>query len=237
MKLSCIIVDDDPCSIEQIVEYISLMPDLIIINSYNCATVALQAINTLDSPLDFLFTDVEMPDLSGIELAKSIRHKIRNLILVSGHLQYAITGYDIKAQCFLEKPFTFKTFESLVNKICTGENSYLNVKEGKKIEKVNLGDVIAFEGASNYVKIHTIKKIYISYYKLSEIESELKNNNNFIRINRSFIIAKNYIERIEGKTIFLKNLIQLNPGSTFKDQFVYLIDFIETDRKNNPLPI
>lgn len=228
MKFSCIIVDDDPLSVEQMTEYIKGIPKLTLIGSFTSPGMAIKAIQALDTPLDFLFTDVEMSEVSGIALARHIMHKVRNLVLVSGHLKYAIDGYDLDAKHFLAKPFNFKQFESIVNKLSPKEYAYINIKEGKTIEKVDLQTVIAFEGASNYVKVHTTRKLFMTYSKLSEIESELSQSSNFIRINRSFIISKSHIEKINGKKIFLKNSIQLSPGSTFKDEFNDLILFINS---------
>lgn len=219
MKLSCIIVDDDLFSIDQMEEYVKQIPQLYLLQSFDCPIKAINRINELQDPIDIVFTDIEMPALSGIDFAKSVIEKVKNIIFITGHLKYAIEGYNLNIKNFILKPFDFSRFENVVLKLLTIDNSII-IKDGKKNEKVNLDSIIAFEGYSNYIKIHTLKKLLVCYYKLGAIEKDLEKNDNFIRINRSFIISKKHVHKIENKTIYLDNHLNTKVGTTYKSKFL-----------------
>lgn len=224
MTFTCIIIDDDPGTIEQLTEYISLIPELKLLKGFTNPMLAVEEINRSPDPLDFLFTDIEMPEISGIEVAKQVGNKIKSLILISSHLKYAVEGYDLAAKQFLPKPFNFKKFELVVNNLISNivkERPFLWIKVGGKNEfmKTDIDQIIAFEGASNYIKIHTINKTVITYGKIYEFEKILEQYNGFIRINKSFIISEAFIEKIENNMVYLAKNIQVKIGSTFKKTF------------------
>jgi DNA-binding LytR/AlgR family response regulator len=224
MTFTCIIIDDDPGTIDQLTEYISLIPELSLLKGFTNPMLAVEEINSSVQPLDFLFTDIEMPEISGIEVARLVGNKIKSLILVSSHLKYAVEGYDLSAKQFLPKPFNFKKFQLTVNKLIENlikERPFLWIKVGKKNEfiRTNVDQIIAFEGASNYIKIHTVDKTIITYGKIYEFERILEQYNGFIRINKSFIISEAYIEKIENNTVHLTKNIMVKIGATFKKSF------------------
>lgn len=224
MTFTCIIIDDDPGTIDQLTEYISLIPELSLLKGFTNPMLAVEEINRSVQPLDFLFTDIEMPEISGIEVARLVGNKIKSLILVSSHLKYAVEGYDLSAKQFLPKPFNFKKFQLTVNKLIENlskERPFLWIKVGKKNEfiRTNVDQIIAFEGASNYIKIHTVDKTIITYGKIYEFERILEQYNGFIRINKSFIISEAYIEKIENNTVHLAKNILVKIGATFKKSF------------------
>jgi len=224
MIFSCIIIDDDIYAVEQIVEYIALMPVLRLIKSYSDSLSALQEIKRLEKPVDFLFTDINMPGISGIELSKQIGSKIKCLVLVSGHINYAVEGYAVDAKYFLTKPFNFEKFKSITNDLIQRafkEKPFVIIKlSGKNnIVKVYVDDIIAIEGYGNYIKIHTINEMLTPYYKLSEMENKLKEYLNFKRVSKSFIISTKHIVKINGYNITLKDCINVWVGESYKNHF------------------
>lgn len=224
MTLSCIIIDDELHSIQQLEEYIGQISFLKVLKTYTNPLLAVHEINSLEKPVDFLFTDIEMNNISGLELAQLINRKVNCLVLVSSHLKYVVDGYDVNARYFLSKPFYFKKFEKIVNELVSrifAAKKFLIIKISGKTQpvKVFTDDIILIEGAWDYIKIHTLDKIYIPYLKLKFIEEELKIHSNFKRINRSFIININYVERIEGYNILLRGNLKVNVGRSYQKKF------------------
>lgn len=235
MRLSCIVIDDELFAITQLMEYLAMMPNIGTVKAYCDPQLALADIIKSDVKVDLLFTDVEMPNMSGIDLVKKIRNKVGLVILVSSHLQYAIDGYHINAQHFLFKPFNFKSFQKVVDQL-TEKIAYeipaISIRQGKKYTKILVDDIIVVEAALNYVKIHTKLNVFLIYNSMKCIENDLKPYKDFIRINKSFIISKNYIRKVEGKRVFMENELVANIGSTYRVSLVKLLDAFPTFQKN-----
>ncbi|MNY39005.1 LytTr DNA-binding domain protein [compost metagenome] len=101
--------------------------------------------------------------------------------------------------------------------------------------KVNLKDLVAVEGLNNYVKIHTVTGMYVVYLTMKELESKLEGNNSFIRVQRSFIISMDYINKVEGATITLNHKLEVPLGTTYKKQFLTFLEK-KTLRSNRGVP-
>jgi len=223
MTFSCIIVDDDFFAVQQLEKYISELPFLSIVKSYTDPQQALKYIEALEKPIDFLFTDIEMPSLSGLELARKVKNKVRILVLVSGYQGYALEGYHVNARAFLTKPFNFREFENDINRlirILNDENPFIVIRLGKNQNtKVYINDIIAIEGNGNYINVHTMNGILVPYQKLSTLEGKLNYYRNFIRVSKSFIISVKHIEKREGYTLLLKNELLVNITESYRKGF------------------
>ncbi|QPH41241.1 LytR/AlgR family response regulator transcription factor [Pedobacter endophyticus] len=223
MTFSCIVVDDDLFAVEQLEEYIFKLPGLNLDHSYTNPLMALKEIEALEEPIDFLFCDIQMPNLSGLELAKLVHNKVKNLILVSAYPEYAVDGYGVDAKDFLSKPFDFPQFEHLVarvNKRIKDENPFIVVKLSKNsFVNVNVNEIVAIEGNGNYINIHTINDFIVPYYKLSAIENDLKHDTRFKRASKSFIVSTDHIKRRSGNLLTLKKGIIVNISIPFRKDF------------------
>ncbi|WP_316801879.1 LytTR family DNA-binding domain-containing protein [Pedobacter nototheniae] len=235
MIFTCIIVDDDQFALNQLIEYISLIPSLILIKAYKKPLVALKEILKREEPIDFLFTDIEMPEISGLELAKQINQKVSRLVLVSAHTKNAIEGYNVDARHFLSKPFGFQKFQSIIDQLMRSfllEEEFIWIKSGIKSEtlKIFITSIIAVQAASNYIQIHTHEKTYLQYGKISDMEKHLKKFNRFKRISRSFIISVNHIKKYDGNNVYLSNNIVVNIALSYKPE---IKSFLTSLTKNN----
>lgn len=235
---TCIIVDDDHFCIEQLREYITDTPSLKLVNTFNDPIEALSEMRKIQTPIDFLFTDVEMPKMNGIELSKRLLDKFKHLILVSSHLKYAPEGYAVSARQFLTKPFDFRKFSKTVNMMLESfisEKPFIMVKLGSKNEtiKIHTDDIIGVEGASNYIKIHTTGKTYMPYYKISAIDEDLKEHPYFLRINKSNIISAKHIKNVLGYRLTLDNGQELSVSSAYKIKFDWFLKNIVSKKPND----
>lgn len=244
--LKCIIVDDEQFSIDAILKYINLIPDLDVIGIYTDPVNALKTISASED-IDLLFMDVDMPWLSGLELAKALRSKTQKLIFTTAHSKYAFDAFEVEGDAFLLKPFTFGKFSTTINRLFPEkssaiistqmENDYFLVKSKEDdlaIVKIKYNDVIAFESLQNYIKIHLQNnKTLIAYLTLKDVLQLLRFRPEFKQFHRAFIISTDCISQIKGNTIQMSNNLTFSVGDIYKDQFAnYLEDkLLLTSRK------
>lgn len=230
MKLKCIVIDDDILAVNGITAYINNLTNVELVKSYTDPVQALNEI-TAGQNVDIIFIDVDMPMISGLELSKSIRHKTDKLIFTTSHSKYAYDAFELYASAYLLKPYTFARFAETINHLFPHAPSVPNVQvkqeddyffvrnksEKNNLIKVRYADIVAVESLQNYVRIFTLNETIVSYIALSEVKIILKDFQNFLQAHRSFIIAKNYIEKIEGNTLKMINDLTINIGNSYRE--------------------
>ena len=171
--ISCILIDDEPHAIAALKDYLSHVPDIEIVGAYLDPIEALKAIiNTI--LVDLVLLDVNMPKLSGVELASLIRSKTRKLVFTTGHAKYAYDAFEVQADAYLLKPYSLTKFLDTIHKLNLKDNlednlEYFFVKsrgDNLKMIKVFYKDIIAVESQLNYITIHTLNKKIITYMSL-----------------------------------------------------------------------
>lgn len=237
MKLKCIIIDDELHAVEGLVSYISALPSLELIKTYTDPLIALQEIGEGDN-VDIIFMDVDMPRITGLELSKAIRHKTDKLIFTTAHTKYAFEAFEVHANAFLHKPFTLLKFIETVSRffkdiVVTPVNDSIrsdqdfffvrNRNDGNNLIKIRYADIIAIESLMNYVKIYTTGGEIVTYIMMSEIKAVLDNFPVFMQAHRSFIISKNYIEKVDGNTLKMSNALLITVGTRFKNTVMEFI--------------
>jgi DNA-binding LytR/AlgR family response regulator len=209
--IRCIAVDDEAYAAEIIASFIRKTPALTLSGVYTSALEALQVVQ--QGQVDLLFLDVQMPELTGIQLMNVIGRQCR-VILTTAYPDYALEGYDLDVVDYLMKPVAFDRFLRAVSRAqqaitdkATQENTtatprYIFVKGDNKhsFVKLNLADILYIEGLKNYVCIHTRTEKVITYQRMSAMEAEL-GGLPFIRIHKSYIVSLDHIERIEGNAV------------------------------------
>lgn len=202
-----IIVDDETASHNNIKEYASNIPNLSHQESCFNAFEAIEHLN--NNTVDLLFLDINMPKLSGFDFLKTLSTPPR-IIVATAYKEFALEGYELNIDDYLLKPFSFQRFIAAANKVSDlikqsgiTDDSSIFLKDNKKHHQVKLNDILYTEAYGNYVKIHLNDKMILTHQTLSSIE-ELLPKNQFIKVHKSFIIAKNKIVLIEG------NLIHIN---------------------------
>jgi len=222
----CVIVDDEPYAIDVLKGYIKQVPALKLVSFYTDPIVALAEIPA-GEVLDFVFLDIDMPRLSGIELASAIRQKTRHIIYSTSFKQYGYEAFESGAAAYLLKPYSFARFANTVNKLLTNlaqveqAEQYFFVKstDDLVVRKIKYADIFAIESMQNYIKIHLAQQSIVAYMGLGEVLKALSKQKGFVQLHRSFIIAQKRIESINGSTVELSNGFKLNVGNKFKKQF------------------
>lgn len=244
----CIIIDDEERSINNLVNYIEQYPGLEIIKQFSQPLNALEEISRMEK-VDLIFMDVDMPTLTGIELAKMVRHKTDKLIFATAHSKYAFDAYELRAEAYLLKPFSFAKFAEEVNRVLSQKialhqsedknTDYILVKQkdGGNIVKIEFKDIVVFESFSNYIKIFTSwsKDPIIAYLTLKDILNLIdeRNINYFQQVHRAFIISLKHFKSLGGNMIYMNTGKGLQIGGHYRDSVRSLVekDLVTTNRK------
>ena len=177
-KLSCIIVDDEPVARKILHEFVEQVPFLHLQGKFENAMKAEAFLKSND--IDIMFLDIEMPKISGLQLLKTI-DKAPLVILTTAFPQYALEGYELEVIDYLLKPIAFNRFIKAVHKardyrqmqqansIAQPAASWLYVKSDKRIEKIELNDIIYTETLGNYIIIHLPDRKIIAYLTLKSL--------------------------------------------------------------------
>lgn len=228
-KLKCIIVDDEPVARKIIREFVQQINYLQLVGEFENA---FKTENFLKHEhVDLVFLDIEMPKLSGVDWLK--KSDVKPLvILTTAFTKYALEGYELDIIDYLLKPISFnrflkavqkaKDFISIKNNSDEVNPSWLFIRSDKRIEKIELDDILYIESTGNYINIHTKDKSIVAYLTLKTIETELSPSG-FIKIHQSFIVSFSKIEAIEGNTVKLNNKL-LPISRSYRDAFMKMIE-------------
>jgi len=224
---TCIIVDDEPPAIRVIEKFISQLKGLELIASSSIALEGLELIQ--QNQPDIVFLDIQMPNLTGIQLSKLIDPNV-NIIFTTAYTQFAVEGFELNAVDYLLKPIAFPRFIEAIEKVkkkktSVKETSNLNNEEyffvktdGKnKFRKVKLSDILYAESIKNYVIIHTEAEQLVTYNTLKNIQESLPQTK-FIKIHKSYIVALDKIAKTDNYEVWI-NGKDLPLGDTYRSEF------------------
>jgi DNA-binding LytR/AlgR family response regulator len=229
-KIRCIIVDDEPIARKVLREFVAQVHFLELIGEFENAIKAEAFL--LEKETDLVFLDIEMPKLTGLELLKKLPVKPL-IILTTAFPQYALEGYELDIIDYLLKPIAFSRFLKAVQKSKEYTEmkgsasripnpSWLFVRSEKRIEKIELKDILYIESLGNYVNIRTESKNIIAYLTLKSIETQLPPED-FIKIHQSFLVSFSRISAIEGNHIKIKEA-NLPISRNYRDAVMQLVE-------------
>jgi DNA-binding LytR/AlgR family response regulator len=231
MKFSCAIVEDDNISrsiIEGLIEKTGLLS---IAGSFSSALEASRWLN--EHEIDLLFLDVEMPDLSGLDLFRSLIYK-PNIIIISANPEYAVHAFELSCVDYLVKPVKdYARFLAAVNKFVVSKKSNLNgsqpdsnlfVKVDSLLLKLKTDDIFWVEASGDYIKIQTKEKVHTVYSTLKKIEEKL-DNKVFVRVHRSYLVNITHITNIDPSNLEInKKIIPIS--GTYKEELLNRISVL-----------
>ncbi len=207
--INCLVVDDEPIARRGLLEYIRQIDFLYLVAE--CKSTA-EALTWLQKKyIDLIFLDIQMPKVTGVDFLKTNQGMIPAVIFITAYPEYAIEGFELNVLDYLLKPVSFNRFlksavkakEYLIQKKdhkLLASSDYFFLKCNQKIEKIKMNDVLYIEGLANYIIVHTQQRKYISYLTSKSIEEHLPQEL-FVRIHKSFLVAINSIDTIEGNEV------------------------------------
>lgn len=225
MKINCLIVDDEPSSQNVLKKFISDIDNVCLVQTCYNAIEALAYLNS-NKNIHLIFLDINMPKISGLSFYKSLQEPPK-VIFTTAYPQYAIEGFEVNAIDYLLKPFSFERFLTAVNKATaiinptkdtTTENSFILIKANKKTYKIKTNQILYLEAFGDYVKVHLEDNFILTYSRFSNFLQQLPTEK-FIQTHKSFAVAIDKIQFIEGNHIKIQN--QLIPiGQKHKTTFL-----------------
>jgi two-component system, LytTR family, response regulator LytT len=234
MKLRTIAIDDEPLALRLVSDYISKTPFLELVGAFDNP---LDAIDFLSSQsVNLIFVDIQMPDLTGIEFARSLED-VTKIIFTTAYEKYALEGFKLNAIDYLLKPFSYEEFLKAAQKArkqseleanslpsIEANSQFLFLKSEYKIRRINFNDILYIEGLKDYIKVYTTgeDKPVLSLNSMKSLEQKLPESK-FMRVHRSFIVNLEKIETIErSRIIFGKTYIPVS--DQYKDKFQEYLD-------------
>jgi len=231
---TCYVIDDEYHAIDTLVGYINKFPGLNLVGSN---TNPLEAINDINNvaQVDIVFLDVDMPELSGLDVADIIS-PYTSVIFTTAYPNYAVQAFEKNGSDFILKPISFERFTKSVTKVqnllrsknisdqhLANEHFFINPGIKGRMIQLSYADILYIEGLKNYVVIYTTEGKYITYLSMREIEKAIPLSK-FIRIHKSYIVNIDRIKSIDGNNVILAQSNELPIGISFKDSFINMIN-------------
>ena len=214
MKIKCIIIDDEPLGTEVIEAHLKEFPNMELKESF---TNPLEALSIIESgEIDVVFIDINMPKMNGLDFIRSIEQS-PYFIITTAYREYAVESFDLDVLDYLVKPIPFTRFLKSINKLSqkfitdksedvqqTVEKSFIFLKVDKKLIKIKFEDIFFIESLKDYIKVFTKSGEYLAHKSLSGITEELPKTQ-FLRLHRSFTVALDKIQALEGNSVLVTN--------------------------------
>lgn len=227
--INCIIVDDEEMSRATIEHFVSQTEML---NLIGLCSSAVEAANFLkDQQIDLIFLDIEMPQMSGLELIKTLDHSPQ-IILVTSKKEYAVEAFEYNVVDYLVKPVDYSRFLQAVNRVKEtseivqgrGNKDEIFIKSDSKIVKLNFSSILYVEALADYAIIQLGKARHIIHSTMKGLEQKLPGDT-FVRVHRSYIVNISKIDSIEDMNIVIGSA-NIPVGASYRDKFMKKINML-----------
>jgi len=224
MQLKCVAIDDEPLALEIIKKYVSDYPSLKLVNTFDDAVSGAEYLKR--NKIDILFIDIDMPDITGVDLVRSLQEKPM-IIFTTAYKNFAFEGFELEAVDYLLKPINNSRFNGAIQKAIdyyqfkhtshTEAEDFLFVHSEYRVIKISIRDIEYIESMQDYIKIYLIntEKPVLTLMPLKSVIEKLPANQ-FIRIHRSYVVARAQIRSIYNKKIKLSK-IELPVGTNYTE--------------------
>ena len=224
MQLKCIAIDDEPLALEVIKKHVNDFPELKLLQTFDDAISGAEFLKK--NQIDLLFIDIDMPDISGIDLVRTLQNKPM-VIFTTAYKNYAYEGFELEAIDYLLKPIDLKRFTAAVQKALDyakyktqdkdeeGESIYVHSEY--RMLKINLKDVEYIESMQDYIKIHLVglEKPILTLMPMKAVLEKLPATQ-FARIHRSYAVAIKRVKSIYNRKVKI-GVVELPVGNSYAD--------------------
>jgi DNA-binding LytR/AlgR family response regulator len=225
--ITCIAIDDEPLALQLIHQYCEKIPFLTLEKTFTNPDEAIAFLQS--NPVDLLFLDIQMPDITGIQLYKNLTKKPM-VIFTTAYKDYAVEGFNVDAIDYLLKPFEYDRFLKAVYKakeyleFLTSQDLQLNslyIKVNYEMMKINLKDIDLIEALDDYIKIHIKPTPVLTLMTLKTMQEKLPSKE-FVRVHRSYIIPLHKVEKFNKNKLVVAGK-EIPIGSSYADVYDTLL--------------
>ncbi len=228
--MKCLVIDDEPKAVEILSDYIEKVPNLHCAGTFRDPLKALNYIQ--NNPVDLLFLDINMPDLSGIQFLNTLEYHPL-VVFTTAYSEYALDSYDYDAVDYLLKPIEFDRFLKAVNKAIRrykekkkgkaplrADSGYVFIKSGTDYHKLDTHNILYIRGTGNYLTFVTVKKEILTLLTMKEALEILPPQ--FKRIHRSYIINLDHVDLIGTEDVKIKDE-HIPIGDHYRENFFRVV--------------
>jgi len=227
--LDCLILDDEEMSRNLVKQFVEKTEGLNLIGVYGDPIEAANALKK--TRVDILFLDIEMPNMTGYDLIKTLEEQPQ-IIMITAKKEHAAEAFDYNVTDYLVKPINYtrffqavgRAFENIENKKDRKGANEIYVRTESKIVKVNLDELLYVEALADYIMLFTAENKYIVHSTMKGFQSKLPSNR-FVRIHRSYIVNKDKVASIENLFVVINNKY-IPIGASYKDDFMSRINML-----------
>ena len=232
-KYNVIIVDDEYLAQKLLQDYVFKVDSLQLVATCSNAFEAMEALK--NNKVDIMLLDIQMPDLTGLELVKSLEKKPA-VIFTTAYSEYAVDAFNLGVSDYLLKPFDFPRFIQAINKAIgnvpaneeskpklsadtiSKSNDFITVKADYKLYKINYDDLLFIEGQHEYVTFHTKERRITALFALKDLE-EILPKDRFVRVHKSYIVSFKQIQELDKSDVtVMGNKIPV--GASYRDELL-----------------
>lgn len=235
--IKCIIIDDEPLARDVVRRYIEMIPELNLKGEFGNAIEATSFLQ--EQSVDLIFSDIKMPQLTGIEFVRSLR-EVPKIIFTTAFKDYAYDGFELDVTDYLLKPIRFERFLKAVNKaipqikqyaaaneITTGEKltpsePFILLRVERKMKKILLDEILYIESDRDYLKVFTDQGCVITRQTIASLEAMLSESQ-FVRIHRSFIVSLSKLKSYTTEAVQIGDK-NLPIGKLYRNSFLKSLD-------------
>ena len=232
-KYNVVIVDDEFLARKLLQDYVSKINSLQLVASCANAVEAIEALK--NNKVDILLLDIQMPDITGLELVQSLEHKPA-VIFTTAYSEFAVDAFNLGVTDYLLKPFDFPRFFQAISK-AIGSNAqvvdnaskntldavsksadFITVKADYKLYKINYDDLLFIEGQHEYVTFHTPQRRITALFALKDLE-EMLPSDRFVRVHKSYIVSFNHIQDLDKSDVTVAGT-KIPVGASYRDELL-----------------
>ena len=234
--IKCIAIDDEPLALKQIVSYIEKIPYMELVAACKSAAQAKKALS--EGNVDVMFVDINMPDMTGMELVKSLDNPPL-IVFTTAYSEYAVEGYKVEAVDYLLKPFGLEDFEKAAVKVkarldlmatpamvsLDDADDAIFLKSDYKVVRIVVGDILYVEGMGEYLKIFiaNTKEPTVVLLSMKKLEERLPSEK-FMRVHKSYIINLGKIREVTKGRVIMEGGASVPVGDMYKETFTNYLE-------------
>jgi len=211
-KIKCIIVDDNPIARETLMMLAEQIDDIEVLKDCENAFLAYNFLQSND--VDLILLDIEMPEMTGIELTKNLTDKKCLIIFTTSNKNYALEAFDLNVADYLVKPFSSHRFLKAIDKakailwskteqVELSNDEFIFVRDSNIVRRLRIDDILYAEAMGDYVKFYTNDKLFAIHTRLKSVEERLPKTK-FIRIHRSYIVSLQHVDTLQEGGLVIK---------------------------------